>query len=1488
MTTAKYLLLRIIHSGVIFLLLGFFCLPVFSNAQIRKAASQPQAISAQRDSESYRLKRTPVQVQLPVPLTKTTTVAHKQPTVRGGGLVTLMQEDFEGDFPSGSWAVTPGDYAWAKRNCTAHSGGYSAWAVGGGTVGSTLACGANYPNSVFPQMTYGPFDLRDANWAFLDFYLNLNAESDYDFLQFTASIDGVHFYGYQESGTSNGDWLHYSLSLNAVPVNDTLANFTGQPTVWIAFFFVSDNMVNYPNGAFIDDVVIQKGMVNEPTVVSAFTAPDASPRGLAFDGVNLWCSGATNDQIYKLNSDGSVLFSFASPGQIPTGLAWDGSKLWNADYNDEKIYSLSTAGSVLSSFTSPGIGPAGLTWDGSKLWVSDVGVDTLWQMDPGGWVTGTITAPGLYHYGLAWDGSNLWLVDADALLIYRLDTHGNVLDYYLTPGTFPSGLVWDGNNLWLSDRDTDLIYQLGVQVQQYTKDVGATAILLPTVVSVGDAVPVSVVIKNFGTASQGNFPVSYRIGSNTAVTQTYSGSLAAGSKDTLNFTTNWQPAAAEAVTATAWTALVGDERIANDTLPAPKTVTVKSNVNSPPTLSGVGDQMVIAGQIRNISLTATDVDEDPLSFNIPTNPGFLSITGFSQTGTTATATLVIAPAANITGSFDAQVQVSDSRGGIDSESLTIEVSAPTPTGNWTRLNPKFLLGTLAPVQFVDANNGWLVASSRIQHTTNGGNTWQEQTTGSPTTLYGGQFLNTTTGWVVGGNYVSSVGARGKIFKTINSGDAWIEQLADIPGYMRSVCFVNADTGWVVGGGWMEATQTYVATILHTNNGGMNWTTQPSPVAGALWSVFFINNLTGWAVGENGTILKTVDAGQTWVLKNGNTSKNLNVVFFADNLHGWIGAYGDLLKTDDGGENWTSQNTETNANIYSLQFLTPQLGWAVGDIWPASSIYKTTNGGSTWSKFATSNVIKSIWMLDEQHGWAAGESGLLMKTENGSTWTNESWFTLGTIWASYFLNANTGWLGTAAGTIISTSNGGADWTISATPGNDGINDLYFADSKNGWACQNDGYFLRTRDGGNSWTQKNLGTNRDFYGMYFLNGKTGWAVGGGNAIEGFVYKTTDGGDTWVLKGKPANDALMDVYFIDANIGWIVGMSGLIFKTINGGDTWTPQTQDAGNVWFNGVYFQNANIGFVVGDGVILKTTNGGTNWTQVAVADGVVEEIFFVDQIHGWAVGTGAGVAKGIGGNDPGIFLLSYGSAKIWQTDDGGDTWIENDYSGNWLLNLFFTDLNSGWAVGNKGGIFKYTNTLPLPAAPDNMIATALSQTEIQVSWADNSTNETGFQLYRSDSYSGAFHLIASLAAGSSSYTDNGLTNGTTYWYKVLTYNATGKSSFSLDAFATAGATAVEEKSELPRQFALAQNFPNPFNPETVIQYQLPKASAVKLEIYNISGARVRTLVDDRQLAGYYTLSWNGRDDYGIPVASGIYFCNLRTQEFAQQRKLVLIR
>ena len=116
------------------------------------------------------------------------------------------------------------------------------------------------------------------------------------------------------------------------------------------------------------------------------------------------------------------------------------------------------------------------------------------------------------------------------------------------------------------------------------------------------------------------------------------------------------------------------------------------------------------------------------------------------------------------------------------------------------------------------------------------------------------------------------------------------------------------------------------------------------------------------------------------------------------------------------------------------------------------------------------------------------------------------------------------------------------------------------------------------------------------------------------------------------------------------------------------------------------------------------------------------------------------------------------------------------------------------------------------------------------------------------------------------------------------------AFTLDADIEQNITDVPNvnESRLVKTFALNQNYPNPFNPETKITFQFPQASQVTLRIFNILGKEIITLVNEQYQAGKHTVNWNGKDNLGNVVSSGIYFYQLRAGNFTQAKKMILLR
>ena len=90
------------------------------------------------------------------------------------------------------------------------------------------------------------------------------------------------------------------------------------------------------------------------------------------------------------------------------------------------------------------------------------------------------------------------------------------------------------------------------------------------------------------------------------------------------------------------------------------------------------------------------------------------------------------------------------------------------------------------------------------------------------------------------------------------------------------------------------------------------------------------------------------------------------------------------------------------------------------------------------------------------------------------------------------------------------------------------------------------------------------------------------------------------------------------------------------------------------------------------------------------------------------------------------------------------------------------------------------------------------------------------------------------------------------------------------------------------YALEKNYPNPFNPNTTIHYELPEETYVTIKIFNTLGREIRTLVNENKPAGTYAVQWDGRDEQGNPVVSGLYFYQIQAGKFNKTRKMLLMK
>ncbi len=198
-------------------------------------------------------------------------------------------------------------------------------------------------------------------------------------------------------------------------------------------------------------------------------------------------------------------------------------------------------------------------------------------------------------------------------------------------------------------------------------------------------------------------------------------------------------------------------------------------------------------------------------------------------------------------------------------------------------------------------------------------------------------------------------------------------------------------------------------------------------------------------------------------------------------------------------------------------------------------------------------------------------------------------------------------------------------------------------------------------------------------------------------------------------------------------------------------------------------------------------------------------------------------------------------------------------------------------------------------PDNLDASEGLVDRIELTWdAVSHPDLVGYNVYRADWENGDYVRLNVDPVTVTSYADSTIPDSDIYWYAVTAvYSGSYGDAESIDSEKAYGSGDVvtgvgDENQAVPREFFISQNYPNPFNPFTMLSYGLPIGSEVRIDIFNVLGQRVVTLVDEYQNAGYKSVIWNGKDGSGSNVSSGIYFYTIEAGDYRASKKMLLIK
>ena len=280
-----------------------------------------------------------------------------------------------------------------------------------------------------------------------------------------------------------------------------------------------------------------------------------------------------------------------------------------------------------------------------------------------------------------------------------------------------------------------------------------------------------------------------------------------------------------------------------------------------------------------------------------------------------------------------------------------------------------------------------------------------------------KFANELVGYTNGALYN---GSTYNIHKTTDGGNTWIDQSS---GYANGMSFndtyvFSEDTVMMCG---------LYGIVIYTTDGGENWISNTVTGAGQLSSISFVGE-TGYVTGDNGYIFKTDNMGESWTQIASPTGTTLNDIYFITEDFGFVNGWGYIGYTHDGGQTW--QQPQTFPSPYpawalrEFSFVNESVGYVCGD---AGLVFKTIDGGKNWELMDNlpdedNSSVQSIVALDENTVYTCGHAGTIMHTlDGGDNWELMSSSSQNNLISMDFTPGGTGFICTWFGEVLSYTN-----------------------------------------------------------------------------------------------------------------------------------------------------------------------------------------------------------------------------------------------------------------------------------------------------------------------------------------------------------------------------------------------------------------------------------------------------------------------------------
>lgn len=663
------------------------------------------------------------------------------------------------------------------------------------------------------------------------------------------------------------------------------------------------------------------------------------------------------------------------------------------------------------------------------------------------------------------------------------------------------------------------------------------------------------------------------------------------------------------------------------------------------------------------------------------------------------------------------------------------------------------------------------------------------------------------------------------------------------------------------------------------------------------SVFGINAFV-WVCGRNGKFYRSADIAETWMESTVAPAVDLYSVFFTDVNTGFVcGNGGRIFKTTDGGVVWSSLNSGAGFDLKGVKFTDASTGYCFGE---SSILLKTTDGGNNWSPMPLPFDGK-IRSFDVSSGVmiAGGSYDIYFRsTDNGISWasTRLKIQSLPSIVSVEILTPQTYVLLLESGSVWKTTNGGEAFTYGRNELRSEASSLCVYNYKLYAAGKNSIVVARSTDKGNSWslppsttftvsfeqlfTPSTFSYNRVLDMNYQARGVLYCLV------KNKLYRTLNMGVNWSLLSEFQVDPVVQI-----STQLVVNMkdSSKMIAAVNTQDIDTIEhacrlyrTSNYGMNWQNVFASNNDFIGnFICQDpqhpdtlfmGIrdsVFRSTNFGLNWSKIATWD-------FEDWCDIAVSHDNSQVIYGSTNHYP---------ARLCKSTNGGFNW----YTVDMVNDTSFCEMPC-IALSNHSPAMilhaQYSRTFPNQSGLKRSYSQGNSWLFTQmpgISWAiDIAKDDPALYAYGNVSYDPIF--LSTNSGGNFVGTPSKYAEHLLYYDRAnLFVNDHGtiskmKITYNMPVIGIQNIT-----GEVPVEFALAQNFPNPFNPATTINFEIPKSGFVKLAIYDLLGREMDVPLSQILSAGVYSVDWNAAS-----YPSGVYFYRLESSGISITKKMVLAK